>query len=214
MHIHGSALAVEVISPNFIQKLIPRENSTLILQKQTQKVKFLQRQHHLFAAYFDGILRWNNTEAADIKGIDVVILTRLLCAAQKSFDSRYQLHHSERLCHIIIRAHIKPHDLIVFRALGGQHHHRDVLRFFVGSQIFKHCKPVTFGKHYIKDNEICIICPKLSVKFTRFFKSVCRKSRIIKSVYKKLSYTLIVLNKINHIFLLSADFIFAAFFDS
>ena len=119
-------------------------------------------------------------------------------AAQNGPHARKQLHNAERLCHIIIRAQIKPAYLIVFRRLSRQHDDRCVGQTRRSLEPPQNCKPILARKHDVQKNKSRrFTLRKRLPELTAVGKAAHRVARAFKRIENQLTDALVILNQID-----------------
>ena len=120
-------------------------------EEQTQKLEFLEGQSNAFAIRGDGMLVNINYEAA---GLEEMLHLLWRAAAQHGLYAGDQLHYSEGLCDVVIRAKVEPLYLIVLSAFGGSHYYGYGVKLRGGFHTAKKLYAVYAGQHNIQHYQL------------------------------------------------------------
>ena len=117
--VHRPGLAVEIEAPGFLQELFTAEDEPAVFGEGEEQVEFLgaQVQAEGSEAHFPpGRV---NGQVAELQRSRVRWLA--VRAPQDGFDARHELTRVEGLGQVVIRAELKPEDLVNIVVTGGEH---------------------------------------------------------------------------------------------
>ena len=118
----------------------------------------MEQQLHLLRRRFHALAVHDQLERVEVDDELVEHQTALAAlalvlggAAQHRLDAREDLFHVKGLCDVIVRALMKPRDLVLRFALGGEHDDRHGALLPDGAQ---HAPAVEHGQHDVQQNEV------------------------------------------------------------
>ena len=150
MYVHSSCLSVKIISPHMTEDLISAHNKSLVLYQILQKLKFLSGKLHLLISkmYFMTSHRYSQFSAVKLS-----VFLFPAAPAKHCFYSCNKLHHTKRLCDIVVRSGFQSPYLVKFRILCRNHDHRDVFCIRRGLQPGQNAVSVLTRKHDIQKDQ-------------------------------------------------------------
>ena len=103
------------------------------------------------------------------QGQELVLLHR---SSEHRLHSRDKLHHTERLCQIIIRADIESLHLVDLGALCRHHDHRKFLRLRAAAELRYDLQSVLIRQHDVQEDKIRLLLFQLFIKIMSALKAL------------------------------------------
>ena len=120
MGIYNLFIAKEVVSPNAVEQVIPREHSALVFQQKFQDFKFSCGERHKFLADVDGktVCIHGDVLIMNHRGFGLHILLR---PAQNRLDPAQHKGHGKGFCDVVVRHCVEALYLACIIIQGCQH---------------------------------------------------------------------------------------------
>ena len=160
MGVHRARLASEGDAPHLLEQLGTREHEPLVLHEGAQELEFLEGEDDRLAAGAHLMTRGRQLDGAGTQLIGSRRSRRRSPhrwggrAAQQGVHAGDELHHAEGLGQVVVGASIQAAHLVVFRALGREHHHRHMLGGLIGAQAAQNLQPVDARQHDVEQHQV------------------------------------------------------------
>ena len=194
MHVNRPGLPGVLHVPDLSKELLPGEHHPGSGQEQPQQLELLIGQVHPPAVRRYGALPGIHPKAARLD--DVLLFGG--AAPEYGLHSRHHLRHAERLCNIVVRAHIKARDLVVFRTLCRGHDNRNPGGGGMGAEPFQDGQPVLPGQHDVQEDQLGRLAPNGLKQAAAVGKAPDLKPGGCKGIAHQPPYAVVVFHRVYH----------------
>ena len=127
MSVDGPGISFELISPDFIQQLVSRQDFSTVTDELYQQFELRRRQVSLFAIYEDNMSIHIHSEAVALQ--DRFQIFNRNRSSKHCPDPQNQLPWTEGLYYVVVRSQLQADDAVDFLAARRQHDDRNVFGF-------------------------------------------------------------------------------------